>query len=126
MKKRIVNQFTFDPNVESAKEHCTGESKTIPDQNSKLKDIVAKYVRTGIMPEKTEVYDAESPMPDFEKMDIQDKISIAKEMAEKIGKKRKELNQKATELRQIQRDAELVKKATEKATLEAQKVIKDD
>lgn len=90
-KKRIVNQFTYDPTVKSAKERSGGISKTIPDQSLTLKQIVSKYVSTGIMPEAKVVYDADNPMPDFDSMDVQDKIEYGRSVQDFIHEKQEQL-----------------------------------
>lgn len=78
-KTHINNAFNYKG---SKKEVFTLPSLTIPDQTLSLKDLLARYVRGQDVPTFEPVYiDDETGVPvNFEKMTIQDRLDLAKEV----------------------------------------------
>lgn len=60
LKKNIMNRKEYKKNVESGKvnpyEVNVGKSITVPNQTMSIREIVARYVQTGEMPQGHNVY----------------------------------------------------------------------
>jgi len=67
MKNKIRTQYNFKPT--DGKEKGGGISLTVPDQTLSLQTILERFTRGQSVATLTPVWDADSNLPDFDKMD---------------------------------------------------------
>lgn len=107
--RRIRNQWTYDPLIDSSPETPEGKSLTVPDMSMSLKTLVERYTRSGqlgdvALLEPVFLGDSEE-VPPIERMTPQERLDYAREIKSYIADVRNQLSDKNKMASKIEKDA---------------------
>lgn len=113
--KKVINSLNFDPNAKRNFSKMEGVSETVPDQAFSVKELVARYTRSGdfgMVNEREPIYLGDDPVPNFERMTPQERIEYANREVEIINENRRDLKKRLATAKKLLKQEEAKKSAS--------------